>query len=113
MKLFRHPLCAALTLALAVLPGMLPHLHGGTSAFPGGEELRSHECGDRERHLPLDEGRVCPICRHADTRGALVSDGLQTGAPVRLTILLLSLGSPFPRQLDNRPSADRAPPALS
>lgn len=113
MRLFRHPLCAALTLALAVLPGMVPHLHGGSSASPAGEELRPHECGDRERHLPLDEGRACPICRHADTRAACVPGGLQTGTPVQLTILSLSCGTPFPQQIGNRPTADRAPPALS
>lgn len=61
----RHTLTTVIVLALQVFAGLtIPfgHQYGEHFLGSGEAQLRSHDCGDNERHQPPDDHRFCVRC---------------------------------------------------
>jgi len=109
----RHTVaCAALVLHF-VSGVVLEFAHHEGHALGGasGSVLRPHDCGNRERHLPLDAGRFCAVCIQSFARAAAVA-----AAPAPAILARTPLLAPVPAErrvdhVDLLHSGKRGPPA--
>lgn len=58
------------------------HRHGLPTGMSRALAFMSHDCGQNERHLPLDGNRVCAVCVYASSiAGTAVAGHVATDLP--------------------------------
>jgi hypothetical protein len=104
---------AALVLHLASGVALEFAHHAGHEIGSGGSlSLCSHDCGDTERHLPVDAARFCAVCAHSIPLSVDAVSG-EHALPVLFEATPRSRhGSPAALPPDVLSSGKRGPPAV-
>ena len=116
MKNTRLKMIAVLALLVAHLLSPVLVAYGHQDIVCGsaseGAGLRSHDCGTREIHVPLDECDHCILCLRVSVSIAVFEETLSTlGIVPQSTILAQCIPSAASGDHESQP--DRGPPAFA
>jgi hypothetical protein len=86
------------------------HVHSGQPRCPGGHAIASHDCGEHERHIPLNQIEGCSLCQHSGRVAPCLAVHIVYQAPGTFVLPIISTGEDLARPHFS-PSGKRGPPS--